>query len=619
MSDFKNRFHIFNKISLQVVGTLLLLFAGIFLLWFNQVNSNQALSAMVAQIRFQGEYRIGEGQWQKIIEGEHIPATKGDVILKGNFHLYAPDGEYAGLLEEDTLIALYTDHIGLTIYQGENEPFIIDMENPLYGSSVCGMGWTAHSFNGSAGPIEIVVHNPHRFGNETAVDELLSNVAIWDNINFERGVLESGKVLRYTGIFLMVVSFAFLGTALFLVLLHVRNNRIIWLLGLAILFVGAYLLYRDPGVSFWSEFIITNTTILGLSMMFYMLFVSGIITYFLKATKSVGVIMTTALGVADGVFFLLPVLTGILFYDTWLFWVILQTIVNIVLFVCLIKECLSVSGKKRLVYIGMALLLIGFEVDAVATALGWWKGGLLSRYVFFALFVLALFVILRIIPGNINAAAKAKELELQRSRLEAEKNHIEAELKESRISIMLSQIQPHFIYNTLGTIERMCLKDPEKAFDLVRNFSLYLRGNFSELDSVTPVRFAEEIKHVEYYVNIEKVRFPDMNIEYDVETTDFVLPALSVQPLVENAIKHGLMRLETGGTVVIRSYETKTHFCVEVKDDGVGFDTSLPIEDKKHVGLRNIRGRLKAMVNGELFIESKPGAGTRAVIRIPKE
>ena len=153
----------------------------------------------------------------------------------------------------------------------------------------------------------------------------------------------------------------------------------------------------------------------------------------------------------------------------------------------------------------------------------------------------------------------------------------------------------------------------------MRNFSLYLRGNFSELDSVTPVRFAEEIKHVEYYVNIEKVRFPDMNIEYDVETTDFVLPALSVQPLVENAIKHGLMRLETGGTVVIRSYETLTHFCVEVKDDGVGFDISLPIEDKKHVGLRNIRGRLKAMVNGELFIESKPGAGTRAVIRIPKE
>ena len=104
-----------------------------------------------------------------------------------------------------------------------------------------------------------------------------------------------------------------------------------------------------------------------------------------------------------------------------------------------------------------------------------------------------------------------------------------------------------------------------------------------------------------------------------MEATEFVLPALSVQPLVENAIKHGLMRLETGGTVVIRSYETPTHFCVEVRDDGVGFDTNAAIDEKKHVGLRNIRGRLKAMVNGDLLLESQPDAGTKAVIMIPKE
>ena len=265
------------------------------------------------------------------------------------------------------------------------------------------------------------------------------------------------------------------------------------------------------------------------------------------------------------------------------------------------------------------MLLLAFEVDVAATAMGIWKGGFLSKYVFSVLFVAALFVVLRIIPENINAAEKARELELQRSRLEAEKNIVEAELKESRVAIMLSQIQPHFIYNTLGTIERMCLKDPQKAFELVRNFSLYLRGNFSELDSVTPIRFKEELKHVEHYVNIEKVRFPDMNISYDIETTDFILPALSVQPLVENAIKHGLMRRESGGSVVVRTYETTTHFCVEVNDDGVGFDTTIPINGKKHVGLRNIRGRLKAMVNGELMIESRPGIGTKAVIMIPKE
>jgi LytS/YehU family sensor histidine kinase len=321
----------------------------------------------------------------------------------------------------------------------------------------------------------------------------------------------------------------------------------------------------------------------------------------------------------NGVFILMPMFTKLHFYDFLLPWIVTQTVGNLILLICLGKEWGAATRKERWVQVGMALLLIAFEGDVIGTAAGFWAGGFLSRFVFLVLFVGALFVVLRIIPEGINAAARAKELELQRSRLETEKNLVEAELKESRISIMLSQIQPHFIYNTLGTIERMCLKDPQKAFELVRNFSLYLRGNFSELDSVIPIRFAEEIKHIEYYVNIEKVRFPDMNISYDVESMDFVLPALSVQPLVENAIKHGLMRLESGGTVLIHSFETPTHFCVEVKDDGVGFDTEKPLDGKKHVGLRNIRGRLKAMVNGELIVESQVGVGTRALVLIPKD
>ena len=597
----------------------MLFFAGL-LLWFNNANSTQATSALVAQVRFQGEYRIENGQWQKIVEGQHIPSTKGDVMLRGNFHMLTPDGEYVGVYSGDLPIALYTNHIGLTIYEAENKPYVIDHENSLYGVSACGIGWTAYRLESTQEePIEIQIHNPHRFANETAIDEMLSHFALWSGIDFESGVLKSGQSQRNIGLFFVIVSLVLLGSALFSALLHIPNNHVIWLLGATMLSAGIYLAYSAPGVSFWSEFVAVNTSVLGFSMMFYMLFTAGIITNLLRETKKIGYRTTVVLGVTDGIYLLLPVLTGVYFYDLWHLWVITQSVANGILLFCLMKEFKSSSNKIRWAHIGIALLLIAFEADVIATVVGCWKGGVLSKYVFCVLFVVTLFVVLRIIPENINAAVKAKELELQRSRLEAEKNIVEAELKESRISIMLSQIQPHFIYNTLGTIERMCLKDPEKAFDLVRNFSLYLRGNFSELDSVSPIRFAEELKHVEYYVNIEKVRFPDMNIVYDVETTDFVLPALSVQPLVENAIKHGLMRLETGGTVVIRSFETPTHFCVEVKDDGVGFDTSFPVEGKHHVGLRNIRGRLKAMVNGDLILESKVNVGTKAVIMIPKE
>lgn len=619
MPNLKNRLHIFHNSYLQVAGILVLLFLAGVLLWFNNANSNQALNALVAQVRFYGEYRIGDGQWHQITEGEHIPATKGDVTLRGKFHMLTPDGEYVGIYRGDLPIAFYINHIGLTIYEGENEPDVVDMENPLFGDSACGVSWMAYSFDlRSDDPIEILIHNPHRYGNENAVDEMLSNLALWSGIDFEKGILASGESQREMGLFFVIVALAILGIALFSTLIHINNSKLLWLFGLVIVFAGIYFAYSAKGVSFWKDSIVSNTTILGCAMLFYMLFMSMGIVYFLETTKKAGTLTVACLSVADAIFFVLPVFTDVYFYDTWRCWIVVQFAANVILLVCLVKECFC-TMKNKWLYLCAILPLAAFGIDAAMTGWGIWEGGIASEYVFVVLFAVAMVVVLRIIPRGINAAAKTRELELQRSRLEAEKNMVEAELKESRVAIMLSQIQPHFIYNTLGTIERMCLKNPEKAFELVRNFSLYLRGNFSELDSVTPIRFAEELKHVEYYVNIEKVRFPDMNIEYDVETTDFVLPALSVQPLVENAIKHGLMRLETGGTVLVRSYETDTHFCVEVKDDGVGFDTKLPIEEKTHVGLRNIRGRLKAMVNGELIIESQINTGTRAVILIPKE
>ena len=620
MPNAKIKAKIFQKAYWQIAGVVLLLLIAVFLLWNSNANSYQATSAMVAQVRFWGEYRIGDGPWQEIIEGQHIPATKGDVMLRGNFHMLAPDGEYVGIYSGDLPVAFYSNHVNLTVYEKDKEPYTIDAENPLFGIAACGAHWTAYYLTmGSEEPLEILVHNPHSYGNENAIDEMLSNLALWTGIDFERDVLQKGETQRNVGLLLVIVSLVLLGTALFSSLLHIQNSRIMWLVGLTTFFAGVYLAYSSFGVLFWSESVVTNTILHGASLMFYMLFISSIITYSLKKTKRVGAAAVVAMGIMDGVCFLLPGFAKVLFYDLLPYWVIAQTVVNAVLVGCLLKECLALRNKNCLYYVSMTLPLFAFIVDAVATANGYWIGGKISQYVFFALFVVVLFVVLRLIPERINAAEKAKELEIQKSRLEAEKNIVEAELKDSRISIMLSQIQPHFIYNTLGTIERLCLKDPQKAFDLVRNFSLYLRGNFSELDSVTPIRFAEELKHVEHYVHIEKVRFPDMNIQYEVEATEFVLPALTIQPLVENAIKHGLMRLESGGLVVIHSYETPTHFCVEVKDNGVGFDTTLPIDEKKHIGLRNIQGRLKEMVNGELQVESELNVGTKAVIMIPKE
>ena len=165
----------------------------------------------------------------------------------------------------------------------------------------------------------------------------------------------------------------------------------------------------------------------------------------------------------------------------------------------------------------------------------------------------------------------------------------------------------------------MCMYDPAEANRTVIHFAKYLRGNFGELDNPKTILMSQELEHVRYYTSIEKVRFPDMTFSFEMNSDDFHIPALTIQPIVENAIKHGLMKLQKGGTIRVVSYETDIHYCVSVEDDGVGFNTDELFVDRKHVGIRNIRGRLKAMVNGTLEINSTEGVGTTVMIKIPKE
>ena len=603
----------FNISVLPVIGVLLVFLAAVVLLWHGNATSSQAKPAMVAQVYFDGEYRVGDGSWHPIVPGEHIPATEGDVTLWGDFHMLAPDGTYVGIYRGDVPIALYVDHINLTLHNSTYEPFVMDTENSLYGDSACCESWTGYMLTEEIeGPIEIVIHNPHRFGNETAIDAMLSNTALWSGADFEKEVMNSGARQRDIGFLIVIAALVILGTALFSSLLHIKSSKILWVLGLVIAFAGLYFIYSADGIFFWNESVVSNTTLLGCSMMFYLLFLLMALVHFLKKTKPVGVIAVAALGVVNVVLLALPVLTDVLFYDTWPCWIVAQIMANLVLSGCLVKEFLSFNKKSRWLYLGALLPLFAFDIDVVMTDLGLWKGGIASQYMFVIFFVVAVVLVLRVIPESSNTIAKAKALE-------TEKALLDAQLADSRISTMISQIRPHFIYNTLGSIEQLCSVDPPKAGELVHNFAKYLRGNFRELDNPKPISIAQEMEHVHHYVSIEKVRFPDMTFSFEMHSGDFYIPALTVQPLVENAIKHGLMKLQKGGNIRVLSYETDTHYCILVEDDGAGFDTEVLIDERQHVGIRNIRARLQAMVKGTLEIDSAPGKGTKVLVCVPKE
>ena len=203
-----------------------------------------------------------------------------------------------------------------------------------------------------------------------------------------------------------------------------------------------------------------------------------------------------------------------------------------------------------------------------------------------------------------------------------EKVKTERKLSESRIAIMLSQIQPHFLYNALAVISRLCDKDPAEAKKATINFSNYLRANMNLLERTEPIPFENELNHTIGFMNLEKAMYGDsLNVIYDIQTKNFNLPALTVQPIAENAIKHGIGKKEGGGTVTISTKETESGgYMIIITDDGVGFEQGKNNDDgQQHIGINNVRLRLSAQCGGLLEIESKPGAGTTARIIIPKQ
>lgn len=260
--------------------------------------------------------------------------------------------------------------------------------------------------------------------------------------------------------------------------------------------------------------------------------------------------------------------------------------------------------------IGYIAILSGLMIDCFYTngLIVWASSSYLPLLC--AFFVVSFSIIFfRKITEIYNAALKSAELDKQ--------------LTEANTAIMVSQIQPHFLYNALNTIKYLIKRDPKSAEKAVVSFSYYLRGNMDSLTQKTPIPFQDEMEHIKHYCDIELLRFGDkINIEYDIKCDSFAVPALSIQPIVENAIKHGITKKAEGGTVKISSFEEDDFYCVTVNDDGIGFEAEAPDyadnEYHAHVGLSNVSRRLKQMCNAEIIIESHEGKGTHVTIKIPK-
>ena len=203
-----------------------------------------------------------------------------------------------------------------------------------------------------------------------------------------------------------------------------------------------------------------------------------------------------------------------------------------------------------------------------------------------------------------------------------QKNALEemnTQLTLSRTTTMMSQIRSHFVFNILNAISGMCKYDPEKADDTVVRFARYLRNNIDIMEDDQNIPFATDLRQLEDYVILEQVRFGDkLEFYTDIETDQFMIPPLILQPVVENAIKHGVSKKQSNGAIILRTRDTGENIVITVEDDGVGFNVQ-ELNKEKSVGIKNIRFRLRHLVNGTLEIASEVGKGTTVTITIPKK
>ena len=214
----------------------------------------------------------------------------------------------------------------------------------------------------------------------------------------------------------------------------------------------------------------------------------------------------------------------------------------------------------------------------------------------------------------------------EQQRKEKELRDLENELQLSRLRNFTNQMQPHFLYNALGSIQEIILDDPAYASELIGDFTIHLRSCIRAMSDDKPIPFEQELSNIKAYANIEKMRFGDkLDVRYDIRTYDFSILPLSIQPVVENAIRHGIYeRGKQGGTVIIKTEETERATVVTVTDNGVGFDKdayfhAVASGRQDSTGLKNTMFRLEKVMRASVSIDSRIGDGTTVTVMIPKD
>ncbi len=567
---------------------------------------NQASLPISMKLTFTGEFSYDEENWYPYNEDSDMSALDGDVTVKGHFDVEISEG---------AILNFYCNHIGVSMYvNGEQVYMDAPTEIKNFGidlmPSMCGKRWAQILCPEITveDEVEFRFINYHKHGNKEAYKELLSTCLL---APLDKAVLEAYlkpyiHPFEIMGAALLIVGIMLLGSSVYASGLKSRMTNRLFKIGIMTLLIGGYTLLDVMMVYFTDELLVVRTyggqLCLMLGVYFLGLNVCDAIT---EKPKKLAEIVMGASGIINMLIIAVVISGKALLYDTRIVWECSQCIVSLMLIILCVLE-LKKEKKKRMELITYVFIHTAILLDFIGVGYHMYYSGICFKV---SSMIMLLIMLLR--------GAKQVFMDHQAA---IKNQKIKAELENSRITVMLSQIQPHFLYNSLTSVMDLCDSNPKQAKAAIADFADYLRGNLSSLKTENLISFGTELEHIERYLRLEKLRFQDeLEVVYDIQTRDFMLPALSVQPLVENAVKHGVGKKIGGGTVTIHTTETEKEYIIRVTDDGVGFIEGEYVDDGgTHVGIENIKKRLDMMINAGLEMESKIGEGTTACIRIPK-
>lgn len=587
----------------NVLYVLLPIIGGIICILAMYSRNNQAMFPVTLPIELEGHFCYDGENWYSLDEYE-MTAENPKVVIRGKINQE---------IEDKWRLYFLRDHIGVSVYKN-GELIYMDAQTEMgqYGiglmDSMCGRSWDCCLVPDLSPEDVIEIHcvNYHKFGNEKAYSYLVDSLTITADTDMviSNELKKNKRLPEVISSVLIIIAIMILGAAVFARILRQNLSFRLFLGGLIILFVGGFIFFDTVCIMELDNLIALNTYGQSLCLMCYAYFLRVLIGKNMQGRiEKISYAAILAELILDVGIMVLVISGRVLIYDTYFVWCIVQGVLCIAFMVMMIFQMRKKECSNRGFFVAVFVLQIALMLDILGAFKTVYSSGTCTKVCFLFVVVISLLYILKRIILDYSAAARAKELE--------------EKLTQKRIALAVSQIRTHFIFNVLTVISSFCKSDAKKADEALVCFSRYLRRNISILEKDELVFFSKELEHLEDYISLEQMRFGDAILfRKDISVTDFKVPPLVVQPIVENAIKHGFIEKAKSGIVSLTTKKDEEYIYIIVDDNGSGFDVQKDLEEES-IGIKNVRFRLETMVHGSLDIESEREKGTKVTIKIP--